>query len=319
QRETLFVDEINLPKLSTEIIAIPFFVTDRLESFLILGPKPKNARYLDTDLTTFDILSSQISLALENCIYWQQEKERLAREEQIRRLQAMDHFSSSMAHEIDNPIMAITGQLHLIELILKERFKDKIPQKDLEELLNHSQKTVQNLQRISKLIKAVREFSKQDKGELTIINLDEAVEFALTILEPQLKYKQINFKKDIEKNLKVKGNKIYLAEVLMNLINNSIDAVSSISPWQATIELKIYRNTKKTCIIEVADNGCGIEKELLEDIFLDFVTTKASTSGTGMGLARVRKIVQLHQGKVWAESKGQNQGARFFVELPLVD
>ncbi|MEM7816829.1 MAG: HAMP domain-containing sensor histidine kinase, partial [Candidatus Aenigmatarchaeota archaeon] len=272
-----------------------------------------------TDLTVFDILSNQISLALENCIYWQEEKKRIMQEEQIKRIQAMDHFSSSMAHEIDNPIMAITGQLYLIQTILNEKFKDKLPKADLEELTNYSQKTIQNLQRISKLIKAVREFSSQDKGELTIIDLASAIDFALTILEPQLKYKQIKFNKQIEQNIKVKGNKIYLAEVLMNLITNSIDAVSFKGPWQGIIELKVYKNSKKTCIIEVADNGYGIKKELLEDIFLDFVTTKASSFGTGMGLARVRKIVQLHQGRVWAESQGQNMGAKFFVELPLVE
>ena len=70
-------------------------------------------------------------------------------------------------------------------------------------------------------------------------------------------------------------------------------------------------------LIEFKDNGYGIKKELLEDIFLDFVTTKASTEGAGMGLARVRKIIQAHNGKVWAESEGQNQGACVYAELPL--
>ena len=57
---------------------------------------------------------------------------------------------------------------------------------------------------------------------------------------------------------------------------------------------------------------------MLEDIFLDFVTTKASTEGTGMGLGRVRKIIEDHGGKVWTSSKGEGTGATFLIELPFV-
>ena len=69
-------------------------------------------------------------------------------------------------------------------------------------------------------------------------------------------------------------------------------------------------------IVEFADNGCGIPQHLLEDIFLDFVTTKGSSQNLGMGLSRARKIIKLHGGKIWAQSEGEGKGTYFRIELP---
>jgi len=95
---------INLP---LETLIVPYFAYGNLYAFMFLGPKPKKSPYLESDLIAFDILSSQASLAIENCIFWQEERIRLAKEEQLKRQRTMDHFSASLAHEIDNPIFAI--------------------------------------------------------------------------------------------------------------------------------------------------------------------------------------------------------------------
>ena len=92
------------------------------------------------------------------------------------------------------------------------------------------------------------------------------------------------------------------------------------------INLKVYHSPNNKCRIELKDNGYGIqrgkatvgrEKDFIEDIFMDFTTTKSSIEGTGMGLSRVRKIVELHNGRVWAQSKGKGHGATFIIELPV--
>ena len=310
------IKDNNFPNIPHETLSIPFIVNDGLFSFLILGPKVNKTMYNREDLETFEILSVQASLAIENCIFWQEEKTRLMKEEQIRRMQAMDHFSASMAHEIDNPIMAVNGQLHLIKLLLSNKFKERLPPEDLEELSDYADSTINNLGRISKMIKAIREFSKQNTGEFSILDMEETADFALSIAGPQIKYEKVNFNKEIELGITVKGNKIYLSEALINLIVNSLHAVKGKPDWQGEISLKVKKNKNKG-LMELSDNGYGIKKELLEDIFLDFVTTKGSQEGTGMGLARVRKIIELHKGRTWAESEGENKGTSFFVELPL--
>lgn len=317
RHRSILAEETNFLKFPLETVAIPCYIQNGLFGFIIVGPKPKKALYSYSDFVIFDILSSQASLAIENCLFWQEEKTRIAKEEQIKRMQAMDHFSAAMAHEIDNPIMAINGQLHLIKLILSEKFKNLIPEEDLSELTQYSDTTMTNLGRISKMIKAVREFSKQDVGDFSVLTIDEVLDFALAIVGPQIKYKKVDFAKNIKDGFSIKGNKIYLAEVLINLVVNSLHAVKDKPEWQGKIILKAYKSSKDKCLIKISDNGYGIKQELLENIFLDFVTTKGSSEGTGMGLARVRKIIQMHNGKVWAESEGKGKGAAFCIELPL--
>jgi len=301
-------------KISHEILAVPFFVENNLASFLILGPRIKKAIYTQDDIETFNILSNQISLAIENCLFWQEEQVN----EQIRRQRSMDHFSASMAHEILNPVSGVIGTIEGLKMTIREDWKKTISS-DKQEYLNQKlTRSTHNLMRISKMIDAIKEFSRKTQGNLTLLNINEVIEGFFYMFEPQLKYKEINFSKDIDSGLYILGNKIHLQEVLLNLGNNAVDALETTKlPKEKKITLKIHKDTPNTCLISFKDNGCGIKPDLIEDIFLDFVTTKASTQGTGMGLARVRKIIQNHQGEVWAESPGEGEGAEFFVRLPL--
>ena len=303
--------------LRHEALIIPCFMENNLFTFLILGPKPKEMMYSDTDILIFEVLSSQASLAIENCLFWQEEKVRLAREEQIRRQRAMDHFSASLAHEIDNPIYAIMGLAHVIRTAVVEDLKDTVAPDKINHLDDRLSRLIKNIERISKMIKAIREFSSQTKGEQVSLKLDDVLEDFLSIVGPQFKYEGIVFDKEVEAGITLSGNKIHLEEVLINLATNAIHAVKHNNKKDKKISLKAYRKGSKAFLIEFKDNGYGVKKELSDDVFLDFVTTKASTEGTGMGLARVRKIIENHKGKIWLDSKGEGKGAAFFIELPL--
>jgi len=309
-------------KMFHEMLAVSFFIEKGLFGFLILGPKPKKALYTQDDIETFRILSHQVSLAIENCLFWQKEQvhERARIHEQIRRQKSMDHFSASMAHEILNPVSGVIGTIEGLKMTIKEDWEKTISS-DKEEYLNQKlTRSVNNLMRITKMIDAVKEFSRETDGDFIRLKLDKVVEDFLYMFEPQLKFKEIKFIKDVEPNIYVRGNKIHLEEVLLNLGNNAIHAVETArKPEERAISLKIHKDTPGTCLITFKDNGYGVKEEFLEDIFLDFVTTKASTEGTGMGLARARKIIENHKGKIWVESGGEGQGAEFFVRLPLGD
>lgn len=317
ERRPLLTESAFALDVPFETLIVPYFLEGSLYGFMFMGPKPKKALYIESDFIAFDILSSQASLALENCIFWQDEKVRLAREEQIRRQRAMDHFSASMAHEIDNPIFAVTGMAEVVKVTVAKDLKDNLPQDKLTFLEDRLSRINKDLLRISKMIRSIREFSGQTKGEQVLLKLDDVLEGFLSIVEPQFKYEGIVFEKEIEAKIMLKGNKIHLEEVLVNLSTNAIHAVKHNHKKEKKITLEVYRKSPKTFLIEFKDNGYGIRRELLEDIFLDFVTTKASSEGTGMGLGRVRKIVENHGGRIWATSEGKDKGATFFVELPV--
>ena len=301
--------------LPGEVIVVPCFVKGALFGFGVCGPRQRLGDYVQDDLGISEFLSSQIALALENSLL-EEEKAALAREEQIRRNRSIDAFSASLAHEINNPAFAIMGLSDSLQVKVTQDLKDRFNEKELKYFNDRLGQLHADAIRITKLVKAVREFSGRNSGEFTLVALESAVDEFLQIVGSQLKEEGVNFSKDITVGLSVHSNKIYLEEILMNFTVNAIHALRGTDKEFKEINLKIRKNTPKTVLIEFMDNGSGIEPAMLENIFLDFVTTKPSTESLGMGLSRVRKIVNLHKGRVWAQSAGLNQGATFFVEFP---
>ena len=317
EKEPVFIANLEgLDKLSIpqDALAIPCFAQDRLFGFILMGPKRDGTAYIGDEVKAFRRLSIQASLAIENCLFWQREQIN----EQIRRQKSMDNFSASMAHEIMNPVAVAVSTMEAMRLTVKEDWKESVSPDKIEYLQTRLNRTVHNLMRVNKMIDAVREFSRQTPGEFSVFKVEDAVESFSYMFEPQLKYKNITWEKEIEPDIYIHGNKIHLEEVLLNLGNNAVHAVENFGKAdEGKISLKIYKDSKDTCLIVVKDSGYGIKPDLFEDIFLDFVTTKSSSIGTGMGLARVRRIVENHKGKIWVESKGEGQGASFFIRLPL--
>jgi signal transduction histidine kinase len=298
-------------------LAVPCFIKKSLHSLIIIGPRQDKRFYHDNDIALFTYFVPQLSLSIEKCIL-EDEKIAMAKAEQLRRQDTMDRFSASLAHEIDNPIAAIIGVGQVIRLALLEDLKDCLPIEKINYFRSRLDRLISDTRRISKIIKAIREFSSANPGEFAIVDITMMVEDFSYIVEPQFKYEGILFEKIIAPDLYVLGNKTQLEEVLVNLSSNAIHAVTKNNSGDRKICLRIYKTDRENIRIELSDNGYGIKKELINDIFLDFVTTKASTEGMGMGLAIARKIVDNHKGKIWGESSGENQGAVFFVELPAV-
>lgn len=160
------------------------------------------------------------------------------------------------------------------------------------------------------------EYSRDAGTTLELMKIEEVINSFGMLAIHMFKHGAVNFTQDIHPDLPfIRCNKVRLEEVFMNLATNSIHAVKNKESKQ--VALKVFQKDKDTLRIEFSDNGYGIEKSMIENIFLDFVTTKASTEGTGLGLAGARKIINQHQGKIWAESEGKDKGSIFIVELPI--
>ena len=320
-KKAIFSELINDPVVNEtmiETILVPFFAEERLYGIMTVGAKVDKSLYGQGDIEVFDILSSEMSIAVENLLFWKEEKSRIQREEQIRRQKAMDNFSASLAHEIDNPIFSVQCAIDALKQDIAATVKGLMPDDKLEYIITTLTEIGQSTRRISKIIKAIREFSGKNTGEMKPLNMDEVADNLISIVEPQIKHENITFGLNICHDLFIKGNKIHLIELLMNLTSNSIHAVKHSGSPDKEISLAISRNSGSTCLVQISDNGYGIEPDLIEDIFLDFVTTKPSGEGSGMGLARCRTIAENHHGKMWAQSPGKGKGAKFFVELPLL-
>ncbi|MCP4651922.1 MAG: hypothetical protein GY858_00860, partial [Candidatus Omnitrophica bacterium] len=176
----------------------------------------------------------------------QEQKHKFIEEEQIRRHRAMDHFSSSLAHEIDNPMHSVSGLAEVIRLKVTEDLKGIISKEDQNYLRSRLGQLIKDSGRVSKMVKAIREFSSQTSGALTTVKIDEVIDAFMSIVGPQFKEDSIVFEKKVEEDIQLKGNKIHLEEVLMNLSINAFLAVNNTQLTTKILHLRIYRNSPKT-------------------------------------------------------------------------
>jgi len=305
-------DEINIKdkiKIDTGLF-IPCFIEDNLLSFIVLGPKSNKQIYTNNDLIIFETLSYYISLAIENSLFFK----KLEEQQRKARIQEMDIFSYSIAHEIDNPMTAIKlAAEYLKDNLLKELNLDKSQKEELEQLANS---ILTSQERVSGMVKAIEEFGKPAPKELLPLKLEEVINSYLALYLPIFKNNGIVFNKELPKDiLYIRGIKQELMQVFVNLSNNSIHAL--LDKKEKKINLKVEVQDKDFIKISFSDNGYGISKDRLHLIFTPFVTTKASTEGKGMGLYIVKRIIEKHKGKIWAESEGKDKGATFYIELPI--
>lgn len=98
-------------------------------------------------------------------------------------------------------------------------------------------------------------------------------------------------------------------------MNNALHAVKGSKIKK--IKLKIFKKNDDWVRIEYCDTGYGIRADIIKDIWLPHVTTKGSVEGSGLGLFVIRKIIEDHEGRTWAESEGEGKGATMIVELPV--
>jgi signal transduction histidine kinase len=290
-------------------LLVPCFVEDDLLGFMLLGHKPNNQIYTSDDLLVFETLSYSASLAIENCRFWKEIEDR----QRKARLQEMDTYSYSLAHEIDNPMYIIIGEAELLKKYFLKHISNEKEHAEVQESFGH---ILEAAWRVSGMVKAIRDFGQPTTGELKPLNIEEVVESFTRLYFPQFKTNEIIFTKDIKDNLGfIKGEKPELMQVLVILANNSIHAMKYSKQKQIT--LKVESSNQDTLRITFTDTGCGIRKDLLPVIFSPFTTTKASSEGTGMGLYNAKRIIDKHRGRIWVESEGEDKGTTFFVELPV--
>lgn len=291
-------------------LVIPCFGKEGLIGLIILGVKQNNQMYTNDDLLVFENLSYNTSLAIENCQFWKEIEEH----QRQSRIKEMDLFSYSLAHEIDNPMTAIRRAAEFLRnFLLKEL---NLPEEKRKEIEDIATKIISEQERVSGMVKAVEEFGKPTVGEFGPLRLEDVLKSYLELYLPQFKYHGISFTKEIpEKIPYLQGSKQELMQVLVNFSNNSIHALLGNKEKRITLKIEIPNEDLIRVIFK--DNGYGISQEKMRSIFAAFTTTKASTEGRGMGLYSVRKIVERHHGKVWAESEGKGKGATFIIELPI--
>ncbi len=299
-------------------VIVPITLNNSLLGFLAFGERKSKDMYSKGLLNALSVLGNHAATAIDRCNYIAAETKRLEAEGLKERMVSLDHMASSMAHEIDNPMHIIRTSLSFVKSALLRDPRVSMPTEVKQDFDDSLSRSLNASERVSSMIKAILDYSRMGTGKLESVRINDALEGFLQLIQPQIREEKVQFTKEIENNLPpVLGDRVQMEEVFMNFVRNSLHAVRRNE--EKRISLKIFKKNEHTVRIECSDNGYGIPKEIINDIFLSSMTTKGSSEGTGLGLYRVRKIVDLFRGKVWAESEGKGKGATFIVEIPVYE
>jgi two-component system, LuxR family, sensor kinase FixL len=228
------------------------------------------------------------------------------------RVMTMGEITSSIAHEINQPLGAIVNYGNACLRLLKAGSAD------LTEMATALSAIVNDANRASAIVARIRALSKKAPQEMVALQVRDLITDILPLVRHELTSRRIVLKTALPGDLSpVLGDRIQLQQVLLNLVINSIEAMNQIPEGrrQLSIEAQVHVfEGKSFVLIIVKDSGTGLNAEELPRLFETFYTTKAD--GMGMGLAISRSIVEGHGGRLWATSNA-DCGATFQFTLPV--
>ncbi len=220
------------------------------------------------------------------------------------RLATIGTIASAVAHEIKNPLFYISGNIELIQQYVENGKFDKINAK--------VEKIFDGINRISKLTEGLNGYSRHDSTSLLICSIDEIVKDSIVLISHGLKHRNITLSfENIPGNLKIYCDFQKMSQIFVNLINNAIDAIGE---KEGLIKIEAKKEEKKI-IVKVIDNGPGMPKESIDNVFTPFITSKEKNKGTGLGLFIVKRIIEDHQGTI-SLSSTEGKGTEFTINLP---
>jgi PAS domain S-box-containing protein len=224
------------------------------------------------------------------------------------RVATMGELTASIAHEINQPLAAI---LNNAQAALRLMGTGTLDRKELQEILSD---IVADDQRAADVIRSLRSMLKKGAGEHQPLLLNDLIRDVVSIMRSDVLMRRVLLSLDLGTPLPlVKGDRVQLQQVILNLIVNALEAMHS-SGQPGTLRIQT-REANGRVVLDVVDSGCGIEADKLDLIFEPFVTTKKD--GLGMGLALGHSIAIAHNGRLWAENNPEG-GATFHMALPAI-
>jgi PAS domain S-box-containing protein len=227
------------------------------------------------------------------------------------RVNAMGEVASGIAHELNQPLTAISNFMSGCKRRLLSLTEPKIPQ----DILDAIENAATQAQRAGNIIHNLKDFLRKGELKKQAFNLNNAIQDVIIFSKKSVSENHITIKLKLEKKLpEINADKIHIEQVILNIVNNAIDAIneSKRTTKEIIIRTKLYKNNFVR--ISIGDTGMGITKDLIRNIFNPFVTTKPE--GMGIGLSLCHNIIDKHQGTISVVSR-RGKGAIFHITLPV--
>jgi PAS domain S-box-containing protein len=242
----------------------------------------------------------------------QEEHERLRQLEadlaHLNRLSVMGELTASLAHEILHPIATARNNARA-----GMRFLEVSPP-NLAEVMEALACVVKDADRAKDIVGRVRDHIKKAPPRMELFDLNVAIDEVLVMVRDAIENNRVAVRTCLmECEATVSGDRVQLQQVVLNLILNAVEAMSSVEEGARELSITTELSQTNGLLVAISDSGPGIDPEHLDRVFAPFYTTR--TSGIGMGLSICRSIIDAHRGRLWAEAN-RPRGAIFQFTLP---
>jgi signal transduction histidine kinase len=313
-------------------VVLPLTVNDETIGALLLGEKSSGDVYSTEDVNMLKILAPEVAVAVKNALSYEEIrrfnetlKDKVARatsdlQQANEHLKQLDHlkdeFVSLASHELRTPMTVVKSYLWMV-------LQDKKGKLNSQQKL-YLERAFTASDGLINLVNDMLNVSRIESGRFSIEKQDtdvkDLIQTTVTELGPEAKKMGLSLvfhleSKDFPTSLSIDPERI--KQVVINLIGNSL----KFTPKNGKITVALSKSDAKV-IIKVIDNGVGISKENVAKLFQKFGLLresyqKSGTQGTGLGLYISKSIIELHGGKIWAESEGEGKGTTFTFTLPI--
>ncbi len=225
----------------------------------------------------------------------------------VSRLTTMGELAASIAHEVNQPLTAVTNNSSAcLRLLAASNLKPEVLRRVLEEI-------VADGTRASAIIARIRAFIKKAPAEKNKLNINEVIQEVLALTDRELFENRVRLDRQLSKALPlVLADRVQMQQVLLNLIMNGIEAMAAVTNRPRSLCMQSRIDDSGDVLVAVRDSGTGLSSET-HSLFTPFFTTKST--GMGMGLSISRSLVESHGGRLWAEPNSPH-GAVFCFTLP---
>ncbi len=237
--------------------------------------------------------------------------EERARQQQDRlqstaRLVAMGEMASSIAHELNQPLAAISSYCTAAVNLLRNRAPAT-------EVLPALDKAVEQARRAGRVVRRIYSLARRSENRFELLHLEERVDAALSLIEADVRRTGIRITLDLRAPILVEGDPVLLEQALFNILRNAIESMRNTAFDQRLISIKLAC-ADGYALLTIADRGCGIDAGVADKLFDPLFTTKPE--GMGMGLAICRSVMENHRGRLTFEAN-PGGGTVFHILLPM--
>lgn len=208
------------------------------------------------------------------------------------RLSALAETTSTLAHEINQPLMAIASYNDACLRLLQSEAMDRA------ELTRALEKSRAQAMRASNILRRMRDFVRSKRPQPVLCDLNGIIREALELMETRIQEEGVVTQIELARNLPpLRADRFLIVQVVVNLIENAMDAMHSLAPSRRRLTVSTGRHGDGEIGASIADNGTGIPPEIGERLYTPFLSTKPR--GLGLGLSISRSVVEAHGGRLW--------------------